>query len=776
MIRKLRYGAFSIFGILCIRTIFLSLYFRPLKESFIIGFVLGVISFISLKKIGWCLNGLIIYIPIVSGLQLIGILKNFPLPSLIFAAIFLTWFTQKVFFNKNVIERQTQIENLIDVFSGLVLLSVTSTLLFYPKDFVLWRFWLFPLADQKDPLFCIESATIFLQGLFFYRILLIELEDTLLKNTIAILCVQSVSIVIFSLIQLIWHLPEFNPKNLIRLFSPFEDIHSYGSYMAFLFFVFFVMSYHEKDRIKYFIRSLTGLMSIFIVLSASRVTWMASALTGYGVIFNLQCRKLRYFLSIILLITVCLIGTFSSALKASDNYYFKRLGSSISIENFKQDESLIRRFALWQRALNIIGTFPITGSGIGSFFRISPNFESPNYKRYENFNENAHNYYLQLGAEIGLPGLFIFLSIILYTFKAGFQVLSIKDEFNPLIKGLLFGFSAYLLTMLTGHALLLANQQFFFWFIIATITIPHKTFQKVKIYEKYRHYSKLLIGLLALAIVSSYSYQLYAKQSPLDFQYGFYGVEDWGDDEMRWTWRRAVQKVKASSNLIGLKVVAPSQTSDGPGGLRVRLTLNDKILDELHFFNGGVKPVYYFSNGIKNGDVEIQIEVNKTFNPLRKGLSGDPRELGVAVSPISFLNIMPKDGIGFYEWENWVGGHEKAAIKKGPQKFRWTAKQASINLRQKLREGGTIFLRCAHPDIAQKAVQVEIFSESDLLRTITFSNHEWKAVNITTHELEGQEVLTFRVNRTWNPKLKGISADGRDLGVAVAVSDALAGG
>jgi hypothetical protein len=29
--------------------------------------------------------------------------------------------------------------------------------------------------------------------------------------------------------------------------------------------------------------------------------------------------------------------------------------------------------------------------------------------------------------------------------------------------------------------------------------------------------------------------------------------------------------------------------------------------------------------------------------------------------------------------------------------------------------------------------------------------------------------LTIHVSRTWNPKLSGISEDGRDLGVAVAV-------
>lgn len=65
----------------------------------------------------------------------------------------------------------------------------------------------------------------------------------------------------------------------------------------------------------------------------------------------------------------------------------------------------------------------------------------------------------------------MFLGILFYAYSAGFDVLRERGESKYLVKGLLFGLSAYLITMLTIHPLLLSNQQFLFWFVIAVISI-----------------------------------------------------------------------------------------------------------------------------------------------------------------------------------------------------------------------------------------------------------------------------------------------------------------
>jgi len=50
-----------------------------------------------------------------------------------------------------------------------------------------------------------------------------------------------------------------------------------------------------------------------------------------------------------------------------------------------------------------------------------------------------------------------------------------------------------------------------------------------------------------------------------------------------------------------------------------------------------------------------------------------------------------------------------------------------------------------------------------------FSDYGWKRVDFGADELEGKGLVTYEVSRTWNPKRMGVSGDGRDLGVAVAI-------
>ncbi len=76
---------------------------------------------------------------------------------------------------------------------------------------------------------------------------------------------------------------------------------------------------------------------------------------------------------------------------------------------------------------------------------------------------------------------------------------------------------------------------------------------------------------------------------------------------------------------------------------------------------------------------------------------------------------------------------------------------------------------CAHPGIDKDPVRVEIIGDDGVIREEVFKHNQWKKVLLGADELKGSKVLTFRVSRTWNPRLAGISEDSRDLDVAVAV-------
>jgi len=194
-----------------------------------------------------------------------------------------------------------------------------------------------------------------------------------------------------------------------------------------------------------------------------------------------------------------------------------------------------------------------------------------------------------------------------------------------------------------------------------------------------RHY-RLLIASLALLLAAGYVHKLcWTHRGEDNFEYGYYAYENWKEGPMRWTWRKACVRVEATSDLFGIKVAAAGYNSTGPDGLTLRVFLEDETLDVVHFFGGGSRHLYYYVPDIDGKDIEIRVEVDRTFNPLRMKISEDGRELGVAVSEPRFLEKMPKDGVGFYHWETTA--EDIAGWPKGEEKrFRWTGKRASVKV------------------------------------------------------------------------------------------------
>ena len=116
-----------------------------------------------------------------------------------------------------------------------------------------------------------------------------------------------------------------------------------------------------------------------------------------------------------------------------------------------------------------------------------------------------------------------------------------------------------------------------------------------------------------------------------------------------------------------------------------------------------------------------------------------------------------------------VGAFPKGFNDKASE-VRWTGMRASLPLPKRLKtEGGQIFLRVAHPDVQQKNVQMKVLADGRVIGKVTFYDHSWRKLSLTPEDLADTEILTFKLDRTWNPKLSGLSEDTRDLGAAVFI-------
>ena len=162
---------------------------------------------------------------------------------------------------------------------------------------------------------------------------------------------------------------------------------------------------------------------------------------------------------------------------------------------------------------------------------------------------------------------------------------------------------------------------------------------------------------------------------------------------------------------------------------------------------------------------EIRI-ISSTFVPKELEISEDKRRLGIDVDHITI-----KSGIEFWPWETWTGGHIPGWPRDTPIKFRWTASLSTIDILDELKNNGTLFFMCAHPDISNDPVAVKILGDDNLIKQLLFADHKWKKVVFEPDELKGSKKLSIIVSRTWNPKVSGYSEDDRDLGVAVAVPE-----
>jgi O-antigen ligase len=426
---------------------------------------------LSWWKILWSLGCFIVCIPLISGLHVVGVLPA-PLASFWFAGIYLSWFVKRVFWHKKAIASQVWIGNLIDILSAIVLLSLVVTILQYPLDYAGYRMLSYERIRQDDPMFCVFAAFILLQGLFFYRMLEMEVRGKeILEWAIPVFYMHAVTIISFSLLQVIFNIPAKHKKAI--LFSPFGDVHAWGSYVVLLFFLFLGLSFVKGKTHK--LRTLfAGFFFCLILLSSSASTVAALVITGS--IFVACKFGARWFMvfSGVILAGLLFINLYPSILEKSDNYLIQRYAKRLSVKTIIHPGSpLTGRYMSADQALGIIREYPLTGSGIGTFYRISRYYHYSDTPRPGRI-ENAHNYYLQFTAELGIPALLLFLSIIFCVYRAGVRAIPRYGEYDSFITGLLFGLSAYLITMLTGHPLILSNQQFLFWFVIAVISIEER--------------------------------------------------------------------------------------------------------------------------------------------------------------------------------------------------------------------------------------------------------------------------------------------------------------
>ena len=114
-----------------------------------------------------------------------------------------------------------------------------------------------------------------------------------------------------------------------------------------------------------------------------------------------------------------------------------------------------------QTGLRMIEARPLFGVGVGQYYPRSPLFLSPQLAFSYGF-ENAHNYFLQVGGELGLVGAGLFLAWLIAGLARTGRALAVAPGDVRLL-GIGGGVLVFLITCFTGHPFLVAEAAFPFW-------------------------------------------------------------------------------------------------------------------------------------------------------------------------------------------------------------------------------------------------------------------------------------------------------------------------
>lgn len=206
-------------------------------------------------------------------------------------------------------------------------------------------------------------------------------------------------------------------------------------------------------------RLIIALVTLFVLgmllLTQSRGAYLAAVIALPGVVV-LRWPKLRY-----LLLAVVMIGVVAFFIIGPERVVELVLGGSSA-------SGLSGRLEVWSRALYAISDFPFTGIGIGTFNLVIPLLYpfftiAPDAKL-----DHAHNLFLQVGLDLGLPGLIAYLALLLVVLAVLIGVLRRRAPLDStLAAGTLGSFIAMLVHGIVDVPVWGGKTAFIPWLLVA---------------------------------------------------------------------------------------------------------------------------------------------------------------------------------------------------------------------------------------------------------------------------------------------------------------------
>lgn len=206
-------------------------------------------------------------------------------------------------------------------------------------------------------------------------------------------------------------------------------------------------------------------LGVCLVLTYSRGAWLSvlAVIAAYGIFYN---RRLFWLLAFIPIVLVF-----------AQDAIMERLASILN----PTDTSSTLRLALWESTLAMIMDKPLQGIGWGAYRLV--------YPEYDFFVQDAgtvifhaHNMYLHIAAEIGIPGLIAFLILMFGHARIALSVRKMAAE--RWMRGLMLGVTAAICGLavsgVTDYVMFNIQMSMLFWLLNAVVIVVWRDVQRCR--------------------------------------------------------------------------------------------------------------------------------------------------------------------------------------------------------------------------------------------------------------------------------------------------------
>ncbi len=440
---------------------------------------------------------------------------------------------------------------------------------------------------------------------------------------------------------------------LHQINSTFKDPNSFGLFLCALAPVFLglVLAGSRRSRAFYallltatlFILPLIGTRIAFIALLISLFVFLILSLLSS----SWSPKKKAWVSLALVFFTILMVLSFS--LFSRKNILSERLTWSFS--QLSKGENLASvltlRLNLWDAACLMVKDYPLTGVGLGGYI-----VELPNYLKLKNLpsrkTDSAENYFLQIGAELGLIGFLAFLWLILEIvrqMKSRWRALR-NDLHNQYvligtITGILAVFINYFFHSFIGGF----EAKYLFWALLAILFAspetgpepPAKKKRPTLLLSGWAILTILFISLHVWNSLHSLSVSSRAEKFGWPRDFGLYKLEkDSQNNPFRWTRKTAGWKVEKSGPILVLPLRASHpDIATRPVGVKIyladqRFRKKDKVGEITLRHNDWVNFECSLA-GREEDHFYLVLETDRTWRPFQHWGVADSRSLAVAL-------------------------------------------------------------------------------------------------------------------------------------------------